>query len=99
MPPAVMAVAAVVSAAAATYGAVQSSKQAKEMKSNNAKTEEAARKAQAGTAAIAQKEKEASDKALQEGQQRILKTTSGRTGLLFGSELGTQDTAKTTLGV
>jgi hypothetical protein len=89
--------AAVVGAVAAGYTAYESHQAGKEQKKQAERAEFSAREAQAKQEKIAIADKKASDLALKEQQQKMMKGTSGRTGLLFGSELGTED-KKTTLG-
>ena len=58
--------------------------------------EEEARKAQAEQAALAAKEEKKASERLQDQQKRLLRGKAGRTGLLFGSELGVQGTEQGT---
>ena len=61
------------------------------------RAENRAIEAQQEQEAVALEEQTASDKKLEEARARIVKGRQGRGGLLFGSELGTEN-LKTTLG-
>ena len=89
--------AVVVTAGASIYGAVEAHKQGKRQERATKRSETAAATAQAEQEAFALEEKKVADTKLEEQRARILKGQQGRGGLLFGSELGTQD-KKQTLG-
>lgn len=87
----------IVSALASTAGAYTSYKSGERQEEEAKKTQAAATRAQAEQEELALQEKKKSSKELAEAQSRLVRGTSGRTGLLTGTELGT-DTLKTTLG-
>ena len=86
-----------VGAAGTIHSAVEARKSRKDQAEAQAKAEGRAKEVQAQQEALAKKEKQASDIKLKEQQQRLLKSTT-KGGLLFGGELGTEDTKKQTLG-
>lgn len=89
--------AVVVMSAATVASGVTSYRAGEEAKKQASRAEKKAATAQAEQEKMAIADKKASDLALKEQQQKMVKGTSGRTGLLFGSELGTED-KKQTLG-
>lgn len=78
----------IVLAAAAAYGARETHVARKEQKAATEKAEKEARGIQAEEEALALKEEKTASEKLRRQQQRLLKGKSGRTGLLFGTELG-----------
>ena len=96
----VLAWATAATAAVGVYSAVQQKKARKDQKNANAQAEQRARQAQAEQETLALKEKKASSRKLRDEQARLIHGTSGRSGLLFGSELGITDDKqkKQTLG-
>ena len=95
---AISTIALVTAATAAVAGAGIAYQAGEEQKKANEKAEDRAEAAQAEQEALALQEKKAADLNLKESQQRLMKGTSGRSGLLFGSEPGVDDTKQTTLG-
>ena len=99
--------AAVVSAGATAYGAIEQKKGLKEQAASQREAAEKQRKLQEEQAAQAAKEKAEAEAKLQAEQAQAAKALDakrgGRGGLLFGSELGVTDesgqtTTKSTLG-
>ncbi len=88
----------VLSSLATVAGAVETSKQVKKQEEEAKKSRVAATLAQDEQEALAEEEKKRSSEELAESQRRLIKGTSGRTGLLFGAETGVDTNLKTTLG-
>ncbi len=84
-------IAAVTVAAASVYSAYETREARKDQEDANAKAEAAAKKVQDEQAALAAEEEAAAAEALKEQQARLIRGRQGRGGLLFGSELGTED--------
>lgn len=87
-------------AAASAYSAYSAHEGRKDQEAATNRAEAQAKAAQDEQAALAAKEEKASASSLKDQQARLLKGSRGRSGLLFGSELGTEDTTNTkqTLG-
>lgn len=90
--------AVVLTAGAATYNASESRNARKDQQAANAKAEKRAVEAQEELAALAVAEKETADMKIEEQRARMLKGKRGRSGLLFGNELGVQPAKTKTLG-
>jgi len=87
-----------VAAGASVFAAYESEKARVEQVKASKKGRRSARSAQAEQTELAQKEEIAANKKLKEQQARLLKGTQGRSGLLFGTEKGTEQPLKQTLG-
>ncbi len=86
-------------AASTAYSASEARKSRESQAAAQAKAEAEARRVQEEQAALASEEEAAAAEKLKEQQARLIRGRKGRGGLLFGSELGVEETDKAaTLG-
>ena len=90
---------AVIAAAGTTATTIEQRKARKAQQKALDNSERMARESQAEQESLALQEKKTASSKLRDQQQRLLRASTGRGGLLFGSETGVQTPTTSTLGV